>query len=229
MDGAAPAGVEDTLGWDEGAEQGGVVWADGVDLCVVPTGVGGDKSEPAAGRAAGTQAVADGGFQSPAEAQAELGLGSAEMAKIETEPGGRGVDRVVALNVRRMVYEPDIPDPEEKFVAAVSLAENSCFQEALRNLFDWEDALYADGWTPEEVEKELPGLEEAYRDAVREANKHMAVRAVTTLLPGAAGWAVTALRGTRISRRRCRSRCRWWEESLVRRCGRRSCQGQHWG
>ncbi len=133
------------------------------------------------------------GFQSPAEARAELGLGSAEVARKETEPGGRGVDRVVALNVRRMVYEPDISDPEERFFAAVSLAENTRFNEARRNLFDWEDALYADGWTPEEVEKELPGLEEAYRDAVREANEHMVVRAVTTLLPGAAGWAVTAI------------------------------------
>lgn len=133
------------------------------------------------------------GFQSPGEAQAELGLGPAEVAKKETEPGGRGVDHVVALKVRHMVHEPDIPDYEEKFLAAVSLVENSRFQEARRNLFDWEDAMYADGWTPEEVEKELPGLEEAYRDAVRAANKHMVVRAVTTLLPGAAGWAVTAM------------------------------------
>jgi hypothetical protein len=133
------------------------------------------------------------GFQSPGEAHAELALGAAEVAKKETEPGGRDVDRVVALNVRRMVYEPDIADPKERFLAAVSLAENSRFQEAQRNLFDWEDALYADGWTPEEVEKELPGLEEAYRDAVRAANQHMVVRAVTTLLPGAAGWVVTAM------------------------------------
>ena len=133
------------------------------------------------------------GFQSPAEAQAELGLGTVGLAKKETEPGVREVDRVVALNVRRMVYEPDIPDPEERFLAAVSLAEKDRFQKARRNLFDWEDALYTDGWAPEEVEKELPRLEEAYRDAVREENKDIVVRAVTTLLPDAAGWAVSAM------------------------------------
>ena len=128
------------------------------------------------------------GFQSPDEAKAELGLGPVEVAKKAMEPGGRAVDRVVALKVRRMVYEPDIADPEERFLAAVSLAENSRFQEARRNLFDWEDALYADGWTTDEVEKQLPALEEAYHDAVKAANKHTVVRAVTTLLPGAAGW-----------------------------------------
>jgi hypothetical protein len=133
------------------------------------------------------------GFQSRGEAKAELGLGPAEVAKKKMEPGGRDVDRVVALKVRRMVCEPDIADPEQRFLAAVSLAENDRFQEARRNLFDWEDALYADGWTPVEVEKNLPGLEEAYADAVRTANKHMVVRAITTLLPGAAGWAVTAM------------------------------------
>ena len=133
------------------------------------------------------------GFQSPAEAKAELGLEPAELAKKATEPGGRPVDRVVALQVQRMVYEPDIPDPEQRFLAAVALAENPRFQEARRKLFDLEDTLYVDGWTIDDVEKKISELEEEYRDAVKDAHAQMVIRAVRTLLPGAAGWAVAPM------------------------------------
>jgi hypothetical protein len=107
-------------------------------------------------------------------------------------PGGRPVDLVVALHIRRMVHEPDIADPQEAFLAAVQLAENDRFQLARRSLFDWEDKLYVDGWKPEEVQEKLPGLEEEYRDAVRAHVQRTRRRWIATLLPKAGGWAIAA-------------------------------------
>src|SRR5712691_4426494 len=139
------------------------------------------------------------GFQSAEEAKAELGLmpvGSEQRSEPEpsnTAPGGRPVDLVVALHIRRIVHEPAIADPEEAFLAAVALAENDRFQRARRCLFDWEDGLFVDGWDPEEAERKLPGLEEEYRDAVHAEVRRTRVRWVATLLPKAAGWGVAAL------------------------------------
>jgi hypothetical protein len=138
------------------------------------------------------------GFQSAEEARAELGLVPASGAREsagkpgDNIPGARPVDLVVALQVRRMVHEPAVKDPEEAFLTAVSLAENSRFQHARRNLFDWEDKLFVDGWEPEEAEKELLGLEEEYRDAVRATARQTRMRLAATLIPKAAGWAVAA-------------------------------------
>jgi len=138
------------------------------------------------------------GYQSPEEAKAELefvpvkGAQGSKPEPSDNMPGGRPVDLVVALHIHRMVHEPDIADPQEAFLAAVQLAENDRFQRARRNLFDWEDELYVDGWTPEEVEKKLPGLEEEYRDAIRAQVRSTRRRWIATLLPKAAGWAVTA-------------------------------------
>jgi len=50
--------------------------------------------------------------------------------------------------------------------------------------------LFVDGWEPEDVEKELHGLEEEYRDAARAEARRTCVRWVGTLLPKAAGWAL---------------------------------------
>jgi hypothetical protein len=91
-----------------------------------------------------------------------------------------------------MVHEPDIADSEEPFLAAVQLVENDRFQRARRSLFDWVDKLYVDGWSPEEVEKELPGLEEEYRDAVRAQIQQTRRRWIATLLPKVGGWAIAA-------------------------------------
>jgi hypothetical protein len=138
------------------------------------------------------------GYQSPEEAKVELGLVPAETLQgsqskpSETMPGGRPVDLVVALRINRMVHEPDIEDSQEAFLTAVQLAEDERFQRARRSLFDWEDKLYVDGWSPEEVEKELPGLEEEYRDAVRAQIQQTRRRWIATLLPKVAGWAITA-------------------------------------
>jgi len=130
------------------------------------------------------------GFQSAEEAKAELGLeplsvvqGSSRPEPRDTMPGGRPVDLVVALHVRRIVSEPDIADPEEAFLTAVDLSESDRFQRARRNLFDWEDALFVDQWDPEDAERKLPGLEEEYRDAVRAKARCTRIRLVATLLP----------------------------------------------
>jgi hypothetical protein len=138
------------------------------------------------------------GFQSAEEAKAELGLVPANGVRestgkpIDNIPGARPVDLVVALHVRRLVHEPNIKDPKEAFETAVSLAENPRFQCARRNLFDWEDNLFVDGWEPGEAEKELSGLEEEYRDAVRATARQTRLRLAATLIPKAAGWAVAA-------------------------------------
>jgi len=139
------------------------------------------------------------GYQSAEEAKAELGLRSLAAAQgaapqpDSNKPGGRPVDLVVALYVRRLVEEPKIVDPEEAFLAAVQLAESDRFQRARRNLFDWEDGLVVDEYTPEEAEKALPGLEETYRDAVRATVRDTRKRWVATLLPKVAGWGTVAL------------------------------------
>jgi hypothetical protein len=96
------------------------------------------------------------------------------------------VDKLVALHIRRLVYEPGMGDAEEAFEVAVTLVENSEFQRARQNLFDWEDRLFVDGWNREEAEKELLGLQEAYRDAVRAHSVETRLRWVSTLLPKAA-------------------------------------------
>jgi len=138
------------------------------------------------------------GYQSADEAKAELGLMPLQSTQqlrpkpSNTMPGGRPVDLVVALHIRRLVYEPDVADPEEAFLVAVKLVETDRFQRARRNLFDWEDKLYVDGWGPEEVEQELPGLEEEYRDAVRAEVARTRRRWIATVLPKAAGWAIAA-------------------------------------
>jgi hypothetical protein len=137
-------------------------------------------------------------YQSAGEAKAQLGLmplRSAQESRAEpskTMPGGRPADLVVALHIHRMVHEPDIADPEAAFLVAIKLAESDRFQRARRNLFDWEDNLYVDGWRPEEVEQQLPGLEEEYRDAVRAEVGRTRRRWIATLLPKAAGWAIAA-------------------------------------
>jgi hypothetical protein len=136
------------------------------------------------------------GYQSAAEAKAELGLISgagvqgSKAEPSDTMPGGRPADLVVALQVHRIVHEPDVADPNEAFLTAVSLAEDDRFQRARRNLFDREDDLFVDGWEPEEVVKKLPGLEEEYRDAVRAKARHTRLRWTAILLPKAAGWGV---------------------------------------
>jgi hypothetical protein len=139
------------------------------------------------------------GYQSAEEAKAELGLihiDGAQLSKPKPSnamPGGRPVDLVVALHVHRMVHEPDVANPEDAFLAAIQLAENDRFRRVRRNLFDWEDDLFVDGWDPEEAEKKLHGLEEEYHDVVRAEVRRTRMRWVATLLPKAAGWAVAAL------------------------------------
>jgi hypothetical protein len=67
------------------------------------------------------------GFQSAEEAQAELGLTSASSVSeyppqsSGSEPGRRATDLIVALHVHRLVHEPEIADPEEAFLTAISL------------------------------------------------------------------------------------------------------------
>ncbi len=138
------------------------------------------------------------GYQSAEEVKAELGLipmdrvQGAKPETINAIPGGRPVDLVVALHVRRLVHEPDVANPEDAFLKAIDLAENDRFQRARRNLFNWEDDLFVDGWDPEEAEKELQGLEEEYRDAVRAEAQRTRTRWAATLLPKATGWAIAA-------------------------------------
>lgn len=139
------------------------------------------------------------GYQSAGEARVELGLSplDPEFARSRTNPenrpGGRSVDQVVAFKVRRLVHEPKLRDPGDAFEVAVKLADDPVFQQARQGLFDWEDRLYVDGWTREEAEAELPGLQEAYRDAVRAHAGETKMRWVETLLPKAAGWTTTAI------------------------------------
>jgi len=139
------------------------------------------------------------GYQSPEEAKAELGLhfldqNMGAVAKDpRTMPGGRPVDVMVALHVRRLVHEPAVGNPGEAFEAAVSLAEDLAFQQARQGLFDWEDRLFVDGWDEDEAARELMGLQEAYRDAVRAHVLETRLRWVSTLLPTAAEWTTTAI------------------------------------
>lgn len=139
------------------------------------------------------------GYQSAEEAKAELGwspLGhwqEGQPTPDKSLPGARPIDQVVALHVRRMVCEPEIHHPEDGFLTAVKLAENDRFQRARRNLFNWEDDLFVDGWDPEAAENKLRGLEEEYRDAVRAEARRTRMRWVAMLLPKAAGWAAAAL------------------------------------
>ena len=140
------------------------------------------------------------GYQSEQEARAELSILPAEgvaadVATFPSEtgvPGARPVDHAVALQVRRIVEEPAVMDPEEAFRTAVGLATNPAFQRARRRLFDLEDDLYVDKWEPTDVEEKLAGLEEEYRDVVRAACRQTRRRQVATLLPAAAGWAIVA-------------------------------------
>jgi hypothetical protein len=135
------------------------------------------------------------GYQSEDEAKAELAILPADAATSPPKApvqGDRPVDRAVALQVRRIVEEPAVRDPEEAFLAAISLATSPVFQQARRRLFDLEDDLYLDEWEPAEVEEKLAGLEEEYRDVVRAACRQTRRRRVATLLPKAAGWATVA-------------------------------------
>jgi hypothetical protein len=135
------------------------------------------------------------GYQSEAEAKAELGIVPADVVASPPKlamQGDRPVDHAVALQVRRIVEEPAVRDPEEAFLTAISLATSPVFQQARRRLFDLEDDLYLDEWEPAEVEEKLAGLEEEYRDVVRAACRQTRRRRVATLLPKAAGWATVA-------------------------------------
>jgi hypothetical protein len=135
------------------------------------------------------------GYQSEDEAKAELGILPADVATSPPKaavPGDRPVDQAVALQVRRIVEEPAVMDPEEAFLTAIGLAASPAFQQARRRLFDLEDDLYLDEWEPAEVEEKLVGLEEEYRDLVRAACRQTRRRQVATLLPTAAGWATVA-------------------------------------
>lgn len=140
------------------------------------------------------------GYQSEEEARAELSIlpadaVGADVATSQSEtavPGDRPVDQAVALQVKRIVEEPAVMDPEEAFLTTVGLATNPAFQRARRRLFDLEDDLYVDEWEPSDVEDKIAGLEEEYRDVVRAACRQTRRRQVATLLPEAAGWATVA-------------------------------------
>jgi hypothetical protein len=135
------------------------------------------------------------GYQSEDEAKAELAILPADAATSAPKAavqGDRPVDQAVALQVRRIVEEPAVRDPEEAFLTAIGLATSPVFQQARRRLFDLEDDLYLDEWEPAEVEEKLAGLEEEYRDVVRAACRQTRRRRVATLLPKAAGWATVA-------------------------------------
>jgi hypothetical protein len=135
------------------------------------------------------------GYQSEDEAKAELGIlpadGATSSPKLAVQ-GDRPVDHAVAVQVRRIVEEPAVKDPEEAFLTAISLATSPVFQHARRRLFDLEDDLYLDEWEPAEVEEKLAGLEEEYRDVVRAACRQTRRRRIATFLPKAAGWATVA-------------------------------------
>ncbi len=133
------------------------------------------------------------GYQSEAEAISALALESLsdEARGAADQPGERPVDRAVALHVRRIVEEPDIADPEEAFLASVSLAEDHQFLTARRRLFDWEDALYVDEVEPDEIVAELADIEEQYNAAVRDFTRKTRRRWAASLLPGAAGHLAT--------------------------------------
>lgn len=130
------------------------------------------------------------GYQSHSEASAELQLRPYDQAQAAelTEPGRRPVDEAVALTVRRLVTEPEIANPEEAFLKAVELADSDQFNSARRNLFDLEDALYVDGWEPDEIEIKLASLEREYAAVVEDFSAYTRKRTVTTVLPTAVGW-----------------------------------------
>jgi hypothetical protein len=139
------------------------------------------------------------GYQSTEEAKAALGLqwleqkaGAAKRSP-DFMPGGRAVDTMVALEVRRLVHEPAQENLEEAFEVAVSLVEDPAFQQARQGLFDWEDRLFVDGWSAKEAQKKLMGLQEAYRDAVHKRAVETRLRWVSTLLPKAAAWTATSI------------------------------------
>jgi hypothetical protein len=88
------------------------------------------------------------GYQSAEEAKAELGLrllkpeAGARKRSPKRMPGGRPVDQMVALHVRRLVHEPRPANPNESFEITVALVEDPAFQQARQGLFDWEDRLF---------------------------------------------------------------------------------------
>ena len=139
------------------------------------------------------------GYQSEAEARAELRLDSVDKASTTSPrhqkpepPGARPVDLAVALKVERIVHEPDLVNPEAAFLVAIDLALDETFQRARRRLFDLEDDLYVDGWEPGEVELKLERLEEEYRDAVKTHETAMRRRKVAMIMPTVGGWATVA-------------------------------------
>jgi hypothetical protein len=126
-------------------------------------------------------------YQSEDEANAELGLAPFHVAR----PGERPVDQQVKLKARHSVYEPDIPDPEDAWLAATDLVLNPRFLRAREALFNVEDRLHTDGWDPDEIESALDGAVEEYRDAVRALHKQTRRRTVTSVFASVGGWAVT--------------------------------------
>jgi hypothetical protein len=127
------------------------------------------------------------GFQSAEEAKAALALkklkkgAPATTKKPETMPGGRPVDIMVAMHIRRLVREPDIADPNRAFETSMKLVQDPVFLQARQGLFDWEDRLYVDHFEDDEAQRGLEQLQEAYRDALRKHTNYTRLRWVSTL------------------------------------------------
>jgi hypothetical protein len=132
-------------------------------------------------------------YQSEAEARAALHLRPAGRTN-GPMPGDRPADSVLATKVVEMLDEPVQQNPEEAFLAAVSLSSDPDFVKARRALFSYVDGLAIDESPETEIATTLSALERDYNEAVHQFTVSTRKRRAVTLLPRALG-AVAQLAG----------------------------------
>ena len=132
------------------------------------------------------------GYQTEQEAAVELRL-EREDPTVMARPqaGSRDADRVLAMEITRLVEEPALNDPDEAFVAAAELASRDSFRHARANLLDFIDRLVLNEVPAIEIEASLNSLEESYNAAVRDFHHRTWKRRAIALLPFAAGGVMT--------------------------------------
>jgi hypothetical protein len=130
------------------------------------------------------------GYQSFEEANAELALTlPTDDRPLDTTPA----QHALAIEISRIVEEPAIDDPEERFIASADLAASERFVKARGDLLAFVDSI-ALGHSTTDAKEQLSQLESDYNAAVRDFAEHTWRRRAALLLPtlGGAGAGVLA-------------------------------------